>query len=147
MALFGLSPLVLSLVANRVFTHPDSGLDVTHFLGFLAAAAGTTHLFGALCMQGPEPKHTHSHSSSPLEDEENCSPTSVPSEEAESDIDDEARPLLESNKPTAEGDLTPVPEPQHGSVGDLLKDPYFWMLFAILVVLIGGVRIIISSYN
>ena len=60
MALFGFSPLVISLVANRFFTHPESGLDVTHFLGFLAVAAGIMHLFSAACMQGPEPKHAHS---------------------------------------------------------------------------------------
>lgn len=146
MALFGFSPLVISLVANRFFTHPTSGLDVTHFLGFLAAAAGISHLFGALCMQGPEPKHANSHPNNASEDEESQPPTERLSAEAGFNSDDEARPLLDSNKPVIAVDVIPVPEPQHGSVGDLLRDPYFWMLFSILTILIGGVRMIKPIY-
>ena len=140
MALFGFSPLVISLVANRFFTHPESGLDVTHFLGFLAVAAGIMHLFSAACMQGPEPKHAHSRlGHAPEGEEDYCNP----SENVDTASDGEAQPLLDNNKPMVTAGMVPIPEPQHGSVGDLLKDPYFWILFSVLVILIGGVCICI----
>src|SRR6266478_9643153 len=43
MTFFGLSPLLLSLLASRYFTDPTTGLNVTHFMIFLAFASGITH--------------------------------------------------------------------------------------------------------
>ncbi|CAL1704917.1 unnamed protein product [Somion occarium] len=150
MALFGFSPLVLSVVANRFFTHQDTGLDVTHFLALIAFLAGSTHLLGALCMQGPEPKALVDTPTIAMEDEENTPSTSTPSEPLDNESDNEAQPLLYSNKLKhatvhAEVDVIAVPEPEHGTVGDLLKDTYFWLLIAILVVLIGIAEMVMAN--
>jgi hypothetical protein len=51
MALFGLSPTFLSLLASRCFTSPDDELDVAQFLQFLAILCGCVHLLGGLTLQ------------------------------------------------------------------------------------------------
>jgi hypothetical protein len=50
MALFGLSPAFLSLLASRYFSSPDDELDVIHFLQFLAILCGCVHLLGGLTL-------------------------------------------------------------------------------------------------
>ncbi|KIJ16691.1 hypothetical protein PAXINDRAFT_168186 [Paxillus involutus ATCC 200175] len=51
MALFGLSPTFLSLLASRCFSSPDDELDVAQFLQFLAILCGCVHLLGGLTLQ------------------------------------------------------------------------------------------------
>ncbi|KIK97493.1 hypothetical protein PAXRUDRAFT_220299 [Paxillus rubicundulus Ve08.2h10] len=50
MALFGLSPAFLSLLALRYFSSPGDELDVMRFLQFLAILCGCVHLLGGLTL-------------------------------------------------------------------------------------------------
>ncbi len=134
MALFGFSPLLLSALASRFFTYPATGLNVTHFLAFLAALSGLIHLFGAICMQGAEEQIPIT---TPCGEDSSTANTDSLSE------DPEQEPLLASTKKrTSEAVVyvIPVPEPQHGTIGDLLRDPYFWLLTIVCLVVIGVVR-------
>lgn len=112
MALFGFSPLVLSLFASALFTGPD-GLDVTHFTFFLACLAGVTHLIGALTLQIVPPE-------APLP----APPRSpLPRVDEESSIDERSSLLP---KPPAE--YLELPPHHDGSVSSLLADKQFWIL-------------------
>lgn len=144
MAIFGFSPLLLSAVASRYFTSSETGLDVTHFLGFLAIVAGVVHSLSALCMQGAEPRVPSHTNHSPDED-------SAPSSSSTNttirrtfmeDVDEEQRPLLAPKRPSSDVDVPifSVPEPLHGTVGDLLSDPYFWVLALVAATVLGTVR-------
>lgn len=50
MALFGLSPLILSFFASTWFTRSQGGLDVPGFTAFLAILTGVVHVIGAVNM-------------------------------------------------------------------------------------------------
>lgn len=133
MALFGFSPLLLCALASRFFTHPETGLDVAHFIAFLALLSGLVNLFGAICMQGPEKQHL---SPAILSENSSCSEATLLSH------DPEQEPLL--NSPTKQVSevgvcIVTVPEPQHGTVGDLLRDPCFWLLSIVCLIVIGAV--------
>lgn len=52
-ALFGLSPLVLSLLASHFFMDSANNLDISRYLIFLAILAGSTHLIGAFWLTIP----------------------------------------------------------------------------------------------
>lgn len=135
MALFGFSPLLLSAIASKFFTNSETGLNVTYFIGFLALLTGFIHLFSAICMQGAE-KLTPSVSQDGT--------ISTSSNAVDFPEDSEQEPLLSSpTKSTSDADpsIVTVPEPQDGSVGDLLKDPYFWLLLIVCLVVIGAVSL------
>ena len=131
MTLFGLSPLFLSLLASRYFTDSSMGLDVTHFLCFLAVASGITHLVGAFTL----------HISKPL-----CNTTSI-SEDAtscdeESSID-ERRPLLRNKAPLSS--MRAIPSDEGTSVLYLFRDPYFWLLALVMLIILGSVSYLIAT--
>ncbi len=75
MALFGLSPLFLSVLASSFFTDPVSGLDVTRYVAFIGILAGVVHVIGAINLRTPKPL-------------ESSTIQSIDDEEA--DMDDEA---------------------------------------------------------
>lgn len=52
MALFGLSPLMLSKIATTFFISPETRLlDVSSFMNLLAGLTGLVHLFGFITLQ------------------------------------------------------------------------------------------------
>jgi hypothetical protein len=115
MALFGLSPLLLSLIASNKFTNPDTGLDVTRFLRFLSTFAGAIHLIGAVNLRTPQPR------------------ARTRSEDLERTTEVNEQSRLLPREPTS----SQVRD--NGSTLDLLRDPYFWVLASILVVVMGPV--------
>jgi hypothetical protein len=127
MALFGLSPLFLSLVASNFFTVPDTGLDITRFLNFLSILVGSVHLIGAFNLRTP--------SSYPP-----SIPTQIEDPEQSSEVDEYSQ-LLPRKPP-----VTP-PINENGSTLDLFRDPHFWLLVSILVVTIGSVSGVVVSHS
>lgn len=123
MAFFGLSPLFLSLLASRYFTEPTTGLNVTRFLMFLAIASGITHLIGAFTLRIPSRVASQS--------------DSVPSGGDEESSIDERQPLLPQK--TSRSGVQAV-RADEVSVLHLLRDPYFWSLAFIMLVILGSVR-------
>lgn len=125
MTLFGLSPFFLSLLASRYFTDSSTGLNVTHFLIFLAVASGLVHLVGAFTLHLPKPQCDVSSlsESSTLGDEE-CST-------------DERQPLIRNKVSGSVMQAIPVDESR--SVLCLFRDPYFWLLAFILLIILGSV--------
>lgn len=144
MAIFGFSPLLLSAIASTYFTYPETGLNVTHFLAFLAVVSGAVHLISALCMQGSDHHISDNPNLASAEDPQpsSSSTTGTGTTLVEDEEDPETRPLLLNKKPSSDLDVPIfcVPEPQHGSVGDLLRDPYFWLLTLIVATVLGTVR-------
>ncbi|KIJ68880.1 hypothetical protein HYDPIDRAFT_178843 [Hydnomerulius pinastri MD-312] len=131
MALFGLSPTFLSILASQYFTDPDSGLDVTHFLQFLAILCGCVHLFGGLTLH------------------EAVAGLAV----ADPEEPDERTALL-PNKTNGNGhgevqvEVVPVVDetPQvKQSALDVLKDRNFWALAFVVAVVLGSYEMIISN--
>lgn len=132
--LYGLSPMFISILASRFFSHPDEGLDVTHFLQFLALFCGAVHLFGAFTL----------HIIPLLEDP----PSSVLEDPEESVHIDERTALLHGkHNRTAEVETgIIVASPIKGSsVVDLVKDHYFWALAFVLFVILGSSEMVISN--
>jgi hypothetical protein len=121
MALFGLSPLFLSLLASNFFTTADTGLDVAHFLKFLAIFAGAIQLFGALNLK------------TPLLTENLSSPT-----DPERSNTNERTALL----PGKSIPETVAPVNEDGSAFDLFRDSSFWILAGVVLVNLG----LVSSY-
>ncbi|KZV84422.1 MFS general substrate transporter [Exidia glandulosa HHB12029] len=128
MALFGFSPLVLSLFASSLFTTPD-GLDVTRFTAFVAALAGATHIFGALTLQIlPPPAVEPARSPLPRIDEERASL-------------DERSALLPKPTPS----YLELPPGCDGSVRTLLTNIDFWILAFASLCALGICETIIAN--
>jgi hypothetical protein len=124
MALFGLSPLFLSLIASEGFTSPTAGLDVTRFLKFVAMLTGSTHLIGAFTLRTPAIRGDFLIPSQP---------------DSEQEVNERSSLLpgsMVEGKPA---------QPNHGSVVKLFSDPCFWILAMILVVALGSVSRINSQ--
>ncbi|TFY79997.1 hypothetical protein EWM64_g4020 [Hericium alpestre] len=134
MALFGLSPLFLSLLA-KPFSRPDTDLDVTAFLTFLAALAGTVHLIGAFTLHVPPL----------LSDRATISeePVIIGHEDLEEASTDERQALLPGKGPQVSVDVVPVEE--DATVLDLLKDPNFYILALITMLVLGSCEMVISN--
>ncbi|KAG9226412.1 hypothetical protein CCMSSC00406_0003291 [Pleurotus cornucopiae] len=115
-AVFGLSPLFLSLLASNLFT-TASGLQVIPFLRFLAICTGVVHLCGFVTLRIPKP--------TPL-------PPAQPSEHT---------PLLQS----ASGESGTQQQPRDDSLLGLLSDRFFWILFLACVLTLGYCEMIISN--
>ncbi|KAG1756522.1 MFS general substrate transporter [Suillus paluster] len=131
--LFGLSPMFISILASRFFSHPDEGLDVTHFLQFLAILCGAVHLFGAFTLHIiPLPEDLPS---VVLEDSE--SPAHV----------DEQTALLHGKRNHAEVEVgaVAVSAVNDSPVIDLVKDHNFWALAFVLFVILGSSEMVISN--
>ncbi|KAI0797721.1 major facilitator superfamily domain-containing protein [Abortiporus biennis] len=158
MALFGFSPLLLSVLASKFFTSPDpeEGLNVTNFLAFLAILSGFVHVFGAIVMNG-RPRHLSTDSSSSTPEDRPVSPTSSCSDfegdhegrGPSSDLDPERQGLLihrSPRKPPHEMTFHVVlQEPQHGSVADLLQDPHFWLLALVMALIVGSAEMVMAN--
>ncbi|KAG0705902.1 MFS general substrate transporter [Suillus ampliporus] len=132
--LFGLSPMFISILASRFFSHPDEGLDVTHLLQFLALSCGAVHLFGAFTLHIiPLPEDLPS---VVLEDPEG--PVHV----------DEQTALLHGKRnrtPEIEVRVVAASTVKDGSVIDLVKDHHFWALAFVLFVILGSSEMVISN--
>ena len=125
MAIFGLSPLFLSLIASsNFFTDPDTGLNVTHFLRFHAIISGCIHLIGAVFLRLP---------STPDVDLQQ-SPTDDPQRDTELEPDEQT--VLLPGKPLNE--VVPV-DGENQSAWDLVRDPNFWILFVVSLITLGCV--------
>ncbi|GLB35054.1 putative MFS general substrate transporter [Lyophyllum shimeji] len=116
MALFGLSPLCLSLFASHCFTEASSGqLKIVPYLRFLASLTAFTHILGAFILNPPEP---------------------LISAEAEVAQADETTRLV----PTKHSD-----ELLKANYPDPIRDPYFWVLALYCFLSIGASEMVISN--
>lgn len=125
MALFGLSPLFLSVLASNFFSHPDKGLDVTHFLKFHAIVAGCIHIIGAVNLRLP----------SADKDQPRSSPIDDPEQATEPD----ERSALLPGKPPNDISVHAVSVEENSTALDLLRDRKFWMLFIVSLLILGCV--------
>jgi len=126
MALFGLSPLFLSVVATNCFTDPATRLlNISRFMGFLALLTGSVYILGFINLRGF--KH------SPHEAE-------ITADAVEENTPQEASPLLE---PTSRNRLTM--QAAGPSTIELLHRIDFWLLIIFCVLILGTVRIFSSS--
>jgi len=129
MALYGLSPLFLSLLTSKYFTDPSMGLNITRFLLFMALATGIIHLIGAFTLRIPQTE---------------CDAASIPDSASVSSRDDESsidehQPLLPNKAPLSESCVRAGPVDQGSSALRLFKDPHFWLLAFILLIILGSV--------
>jgi len=134
MAFFGLSPLFLSLLASRFFTDPTTGLNVTRFMFFLAFASGITHLIGAFTLRVPTSQCGVASKSDGVAPVASC-------DEVQSSID-ERQPLLPK---TSRSDAQAVDANEGSSVLHLFRDPCFWSLAFVVLIILGSCEMIISS--
>ncbi|KAF9652841.1 MFS general substrate transporter [Thelephora ganbajun] len=129
MVMFGLSPLFLSFFATNIFTDSQSGLDLAHYLTFLALVGGTVNLFGACVLTVPD-------SHVVLETIDEASQASI----------DETTSLLSGpRKCDGEVHVIAVREPDEVSLADLIKDPYFWILFVFMSLTVGCTEMVQSN--
>lgn len=129
MALFGLSPLFLSVIASNYFTSDDGTLEVTRFVTFMAILTGVVHVLGAINLRTPQIAQVEALDSSDIQDDEE----SVFEQPA-----DERSPLIAPNK-KSNVQVSVVPVESKQTVMDLLKDPYFWILAFLVMVCLGTV--------
>ena len=125
MALFGLSPLFLSIIASNFFTDDAGVLDVTNFVAFMAILAGVVHVIGAINLHAPVASHTQRR----VEPSDRRSHSRSDDREVAATAD-ERTSLLRGNSPQVT---------QQQRVLDLLKDPYFILLGFIVLVTLGSV--------
>lgn len=123
MVMYGLSPLFLSFFATNIFTDPQSGLDLTHYLTFLALLGGITNLFGACVLTVPD-----GHAILEMADE-------MPEES----VDETTSLLSVPKKRDEEVHVIVVQEPNALSLADLVKDPYFLVLSVFVAITVGCV--------
>jgi len=129
MVMYGLSPLFLSFFATSIFTDPRSGLDLTKYLTFLALLCGTVNLFGACVLAVPE----------------KCAVLETTDEESEASTDETTSLLSGPKKHNEEIPVTAVQEPVELSLVDLLRDPYFCVLFVFVSLTIGCTEMVQSN--
>jgi len=130
---FGMSPLFLSLLATTFYTNADTGLDVAGFSAFLALLCGGVNLFGTLALHTPNLRATQQ-------------PPAESGLETGSEPDETTSLLSGAPKgPLVELLAVPVEEPKTGSMLDLLKDPYFCVLFVLLALILGSCEMVISN--
>jgi len=130
MALFGLSPLFLSVLASNFFTNPDTGLNITHFLKFHAIVAGGIHLVGAITLRLP-----------PVSEPKVLTSICDPEHAAEPD----ERSALLPSRSSGNVDVPVIRANEHNSVEDLLRDCNFWTLFLVALVILGSCEMVISN--
>lgn len=120
--------MFISILASNFFTHPHEGLDVIHFLRFLAFTCGAVHLIGGFTLHIIPPSEDVP--SVVLEDPEGL--THV----------DERTALLQGKRNDAtqiEVHVTPVSPVEDVSAIALFKDYHFWALVFIMFVILGSV--------
>jgi hypothetical protein len=123
--------MLISILASTFFTHPDDGLDVTHFLQFLAFTCGAVHLFGGFTL----------HIIPPPEDLPD-----VDLEDSEGSTEGDERtaflPRKRNHATEVEADVTPVYTVEDGSAMGLFKDYSFWALVFVMFVILGSVSLL-----
>ena len=123
MALFGLSPLFLSVVATNFFIDPATGLlNTSHFTTFLALLTGLVYILGFINL--PRLKHS-------------INQVQINSEAVEENIPQETSPLL---APTPPNHL--IMQPSNPSIMELLHGIDFWLLVVYCVLILGAVCIL-----
>ncbi|KAF8522205.1 MFS general substrate transporter [Hysterangium stoloniferum] len=126
MALFGLSPLILSIFASAWFTRPQGGLNVGSYTAFLAILTGVIHIIGAINLR-VEP---------PLEDTFTDSTFNAHTHNQDDSEDPpETMPLLSR----------PVAVKTYGRIWDVLRDYDFWILAATTLLAIGSCEMVIAN--
>lgn len=129
MVMYGLSPLFLCSFATNIFTDPESGLDLTNYLTFLAVTAGAANLFGACVLTVPD----------------NHVVLETMDEESEATIDETTSLLSGPRKHDEEVHVIVVQEPEDLSLRDLLNDPHFWVFFAFMAIAVGCTEMVQSN--
>ena len=125
MALFSLSPLILSAIGTNFFIHPVTGqLNICYFMSFLALLTGFVYILGFINMRGL--KHS-------------TDLAQTTSEAVEENTPQETSPLL---APTSLSHLTM--QASNPSAMELLRRIDFWLLTIFCVFIIGAVRIFSS---
>lgn len=122
MALFGLSPLFLSVLASEFFADATSGLlDIVPFLKFMAGLTASTHVLGYFTLQTPSVLYVEV----PVADRPVC------------DNINESSALLPREmlrRRDQAGDLlVKLPHP--------IQDWYFWLLWLYSFMVIGAVSV------
>ena len=137
MAIFGLSPLFLSLIASsNFFTDPDTGLNVTHFLRFHAIISGCIHLIGAVFLKLP-----------PAPDVD-LQRFLTDDPQRDTDLEPDERTVLLPGKPPNEiGTQVVAVDGEGQSALDLARDPNFWILFVVSLIILGCVNHFWISIN
>ena len=131
MALFGLSPLVLSAIATSYFTDPITGLlNVSRYTTFLASLTAFVYIFSALVLH-------HAGSAVLTVDGEFNTRT------AEEVGPGETTPLLASDM---EFTATPHPSKLDHTTSELLKTVDFWLLGVFCILTLGVVCAPISRF-
>ncbi|KAF8509243.1 MFS general substrate transporter [Gautieria morchelliformis] len=127
MALFGLSPLILSFFASTWFTDAQGDLNVSDFTAFLAILTGVVHIIGAITMTVEV---------QPKQDVLYTSPTfgGLPEDQA-GEANSEATPLL----PKKSGLQT------YDRVWDVLRDYHFWVLALVVLLALGSCEMVIAN--
>ncbi|KAG8217975.1 MFS general substrate transporter [Butyriboletus roseoflavus] len=141
MALFGLSPTFLSILASRYFSSPDGEIDITHFLQFLAILCGCVHLVGGFTM--------HIIPSDSIQESKSAVPAIDP------EVSNERTALLpnktngnDDEHDQGQVDVVPVADEfseSKNNVLDLISDRNFWALAFIVFVVLGSCEMIISN--
>ena len=131
MALFGLSPLFLSILASTWFTDDTGTLDVTNFVAFMAVLAGVVHIIGAINLRTPKPNAVL------LQSEVRRERLSSSGDRENASALDERTSLL---RPSSL-------RPEQQSVLGLLKDPYFLLLGSLVLVTLGSVSMQLSRVH
>ena len=125
MALFGCSPLFLSVIATNFFTDPATGqLDICHFMRFLALLTGSVCILGFINLRGL--KHSVHQ------------PQIIP-EAIEENVPQETSPLLVTT--LSNHQLMQASDP---STIELLYRFDFWLLIFFCLLTLGAVRIFSS---
>ncbi|KAF9242096.1 MFS general substrate transporter [Melanogaster broomeanus] len=139
LALFGLSPTFISILASRYFSSPDDGLDVTHFLQFLAILCGCVHLLGALTMQVIPPASEDAADAVLDDPEEPNERTGLlqnktnGNDSRQAEVQVEVVPVIGEEAEAKQSAL------------DVLKDRNFWALAFVSFVVLGSCEMIISN--
>ncbi|KZT68203.1 MFS general substrate transporter, partial [Daedalea quercina L-15889] len=135
LAIFGMSPLLLSWIATYFFTPPGGVLDVTHFFTFMALLTGVINLCGALILPGPAVAEIPTSDETALQHD--------PDDDAEAD---EETSLLASSIQSLTGlDALCAETPEHLSAMELVKNPYFWLFSSSVSLVVGTAEMIKSN--
>ncbi|GJJ12066.1 hypothetical protein Clacol_006307 [Clathrus columnatus] len=128
MALFGLSPLILSLLASKWFMFPQRGLDVANYTAFLAVLTAIIHIIGAINLRVDSPI------------------------QQQNSADDDSSGVEPSNgEVTSDSDETSALLPQKIDLGnydsfwDILRDPHFWILALITLLVLGSCEMVMAN--
>lgn len=128
LALFGLSPLFLTVLATNYFTDPITGLlNVSRYMTFLAFLTASVYTFSALVLH-------HAYEPADLV---------VDARATEEVGSGETTPLLASNPPS-----NPAPHPPRidHTTSDILKTGDFWLLAVFCFLTMGMVCTPISHF-